>query len=212
MTRSHYPSELPPSAELEIVDQEPSITGEMCARGTILMAFREAAMELWGEAGLRELGQRLPEAARVETLEISTVNLAWVPEAYVLAWYDAVWHGPCEKRRDAFRKFLNCMMDHGFGRVRKAFLSLAQPPTILNRAPGLWRHDHTHGELTVESLESESARVRLSNHPYTATSLACLATAEIYRYCVTLCRAKNVTELHYREAGGSLVVRLRWQS
>ncbi|HKP59193.1 MAG TPA: hypothetical protein VJV78_20865 [Polyangiales bacterium] len=43
-------------------------------------------------------------------------------------------------------------------------------------------------------------------------ALACLANAEIYRYCVTLCRAKNVAELHYREAGGSLVVRLRWQS
>src|SRR5262245_28555750 len=110
MTRSLKPSDLPASAELEIVDREPSLTGEMCARGTILMAFREAAMELWGEAGLRDIGQRLPEAARAETLDISTVNLAWVPEAYVLAWYDAVWRGPCEQQRDAFRQFLNSML------------------------------------------------------------------------------------------------------
>jgi hypothetical protein len=187
------------------------VFGESCARGTILMAFRDAANTLWGDAGVRAIGAALPEDVRRETVDVGVVNLAWVPETYVLAWYEAVWHGPCGGDRDAFVGFLQRMMDRGFGRVRKAFLSLAKPAVILNKAPSLWRHDHTHGELTLDTVGRDSARVKLVDHAYTTTSLACMATAEIYRYCVELCQAKNVTEIHYREAN-ALIVRLRWQA
>jgi hypothetical protein len=183
-----------------------------CARGTIMMAFRDAANRLWGEAGTREIGSRLSPAVRAETLDVAAVNLVWVPETYVLEWYQAVWDGPCEARSEAFRIYLDRMLDSGFGRVRKAFLSLAKPATILARAPSLWRHDHTHGVLTVEGLKSDSVRVRLDNHLYTSTPLGCMAVAEIYRYCIALCRVNDATEIHYREPNGALVVRLRWQA
>lgn len=212
MTRARSPSDLDPDASEDGLIASPSSQREMCARGTILMAFNDAALQLWGAQGGKKIGERLPEAVRAETLDVSTVNLTWVPEDYVLAWYDAVWHGPCDQKRDEFIRFLNRMMDHGFGRVRKAFLGFAKPAMILKRAPTLWRHDHTHGVLTVEALEASSAKVKLVDHPYTTTSLACLATAEIYRYCVTLCQAKNVSVVHYREPGGALVVSLRWQT
>jgi hypothetical protein len=185
--------------------------GESCARGTILMAFHAAAEEIWGDAGVRAIGSLLSEEIRRETVDVSAVNLAWVPETYVLAWYEALWHGPCEQSSEMFVMFLDRMMDRGFGRVRKAFLGLAKPAMILNKAPGLWRHDHTHGVLTLERLEKDSAKVKLADHAYTTTSLACLATAEIYRYCVELCQSKNVTEIHYREPDGGLIVRLKWQ-
>jgi hypothetical protein len=181
-------------------------------RGTVLMAFRDAALALWGEPALEEIGTRLSDAARKETVLVSAVNLGWVPESYVLEWYEALWHGPCAKRRDNFLKFLDRMMDAGFGRVRKTLVGFANPAVILKKAPDLWAHDHSHGKLTLISLESESAKVRLSSHPYTSTSLSRLATAEIYRYCVTLCRARDVTEVHYREPDGSLVVAIRWTS
>jgi hypothetical protein len=182
----------------------------MSARGTILMAFRDAALAMWGEPGLRDIGQRLPDEVRAKTLDVAAGNLDWVPENYVLAWYEAVWHGPCGQQRDAFLKYLDRMLDSGFGRVRKALLAVAKPSMILNRAPSLWQHDHTHGQLTVESLEAHSGKVKLSNHPYTSTSLGCMATAEIYRYCAALCRAREVTAVHYRDPSGALIVSLRW--
>lgn len=211
MSRSRIPSDFAEPIGAESYAPTSSLWPEVRARGTILMAFREAAHDLWGEDGEREIGKRLPDVVRAETLDLAAVNLAWVPEAYVLSWYDALWHGPCDKQREVFARFLCRMMDNGFGRVRKAFLAFAKPAMILSKAPTFWRHDHSHGELTVEALEADSAKVKLSDHPYTRTSLGCLATAEIYRYCVTLCRAKHVTEIHYRDPSGALVVRLRWQ-
>jgi hypothetical protein len=200
------------AAGIENLDLAAAAQTEACARGTILMAFRDAANRLWGETGTREIGSRLSPKVRAETIELAAVNLVWVPEAYVLEWYQAVWDGPCEARSEAFRIFLDRMLDSGFGRVRKAFLGLAKPPMILGRAPSLWRHDHTHGALTVEGLKPGSARVRLADHPYTETPLGCLAIAEIYRYCIALCRVDDATEIHYREPNGALVVRLRWQA
>jgi len=211
MTRSPDSLDIPsmfPSPAAEAVLG--STTDTECARGTILIAFREATNDLWGAEGVRAIGERLPQVVREETLDVSAVIPLWVPESYVLAWYEALWHGPCEARRNSFDTFLGRMLDCGFGRVRKAFLAFAKPATILNKAPALWRHDHTHGTLCLESLEATSARVRLTDHPYASTSLSCIATAEIYRYCASLCRAKNVSELHYRDSAGALIVRLRW--
>ena len=193
------------AAALEI-----AAASDMRVRGTVLMAFRHAAIASWGEDGLRELGALLSEPTRRETVDIAAGNLDWMPETYVFEWYNAVWHGPCRTRRELFLKFLNRMIDAGFGRVRKTMIALASPATVLKKAPALWQHDHSHGTLNLIALEPDSAKVSLTAHPYTETSLARLATAEIYRYCLALCRVRDVVEVHYREPNGTFVVCLRW--
>lgn len=187
-----------------------ALAENMRVRGTVLMACREAALACFGEPGLRQLEPLLSETTRRDTVEISAGSFDWMPESYVLEWYQALWQGPCDKRRDLFLKFLDTMIDAGFGRIRKTLVSLAGPSTLLNKATKLWEHDHSHGVLQLVALEEGSARVSLSEHPYTQTSLARLATAEIYRHCLSLCRVRNVVEVHYREPTGALVVCLRW--
>lgn len=182
---------------------------EMRARGTIFVAFREAVISLWGDRGIASVASGLPAIVRKETLESVVVSTEWVPEAHVLAWYEALWGGPCQRRTDLFCLVLDRMLDLGFGRVRRVFLSMANPATIFSRAPALWRYDHTHGHLTVEASPS-AARLRLVEHPYTESPLSCLAVAEIYRYCTALTRVKSVQGSHFRDPNGGLVVRLRW--
>lgn len=189
----------------------PATQSEMLARGTILVGFREATLHLFGAAGLRSVCALLPEDVRVQTAEESALNVSWYPERFVIAWYEALWNGPAESRRERFTAALNRMMDFGFGRVRKSLLMFASPTAILIKAGSLWRYDHTHGDLTVEAGDG-LARVQLAHHPYTADPLSCLAIAEIYRYCVALCRARGVLETHYREPSGALVVRIRWDA
>jgi hypothetical protein len=187
-----------------------ALSRDMRVRGTVMMAFREAALKCFGEQGLASLGAHLSEAVRRETVDVAASSLNWIPESYVLEWYQALWLGPCNRRRDLFLKFLDRMIEAGFGRIRKTLVALATPAMILNKAPSLWEHDHSHGELRLVALEDGSARVSLTAHPYIETSLSRLATAEIYRYCLSLCRVRDVVEVHYREPSGALVVCLRW--
>lgn len=182
----------------------------MTVRGTVLMGFREAALASWGEAGLQQIGALLSEPARRDTVDVAAVSIVWMPETYVLEWYRALWYGPCGSSRDAFRRFLDRMIDAGFGRVRKMLVALASPETILQKAPNLWQHDHSHGTLSVVAIEADSAKVSLTDHPYTETSIARVAIAEIYRYCLQLCRTGEVVEVHYREPNGTFIVCLRW--
>ncbi len=183
---------------------------EPCARGTILVAFRAAASDLWGKDGVAAIAALLPDYTRDATLERIVVNVEWVPERHVMAWYEAVWNGPAARQQAQFARFLDAMMDRGFGRVRKIFLGLVTPMTMLEKAPELWRHDHTHGVLEIEA-QPGSAKVLLRDHPYTTTPLARVAIAEIYRYALSLGRARDVTESHYTEPDGSLILRLRWR-
>lgn len=180
------------------------------ARGTILASFREAAVELWGAEGLAQIAAALPAEVRADTVDRIVVHLEWLPERYVMSWYEAVWNGPAARAAPSFARFLDRMMDRGFGRVRKLFLSLVTPATMLDKAPDLWRHDHTHGELTIEHSVG-TAKVRLQDHPYTTTPLARIAIAEIYRYCLSLGRARDVTETHYTDDQGALVLTLKWR-
>jgi len=179
------------------------------ARGTIFVGFKQAVEGLWGAAGLRSVAQLLPVDVRYDTVDTVLVNMEWLPETHVLAWYEALWSGPCERKRHHFVTVIDRMMDCGFGRVRKALLHLASPSMIFGKAPGLWRYDHSHGELTID-VDGQTARVRLEDHPYTANPLSCMATAEIYRYCVALSRGRDVTESHYNDPSGALIVRIRW--
>jgi len=184
---------------------------EPCARRTIFAAFRQSAVELWGRDGLRQLGERMPEEARRDTVDTVVVAHEWLPETYVLAWYEAAWEGPAARDNTAYFRFLDRMMDHGFGKVRKFMLSIAGTPHfVASKGSELWRHDHTHGTLTYREDGPHGGLFTLSDHPYIETPLSRASIAEIYRYAAALTRVKEVKENHSLE-GNALTVRITWR-
>src|SRR5690606_6138914 len=106
------------------------MSDEPCARRTIFTAFRRAAVDLWGEAGLQQIGDAMTEEARRRCIDSIVIEEEMLPERFVLEWYEHAWAGPARRDRDAYDRFLDRMMDHGFGRVRKFLLGMATPAII----------------------------------------------------------------------------------
>lgn len=184
--------------------------GESCCRGTQLLAFRAAAVETWGEIGWSEACDLLDPDTRETLLGRPIRPIAWVPESAMITLADAVFVGPAAKSEVAYREFVRNQVNCGFGRVRRFFLHLAPPEVVLDRAPALWRHDHTHGELVVD-VRGRSAQVRLVDHAHATNEVASMTAAEIFRYVLSLTRARDVTSTYERLAERTLAVHLEWR-
>src|SRR5262249_47516648 len=153
-------------------------TDEPRARGLNFIASKRAVLDLWGDTGLADVARRLPADAKRDTLDAVVLTAdQWLPERYGLAWYEAVGNGPALRLIPEFRKFIDKRIDNGFGRVRRFFLSQATPAVLVPRVPGLWRNDHTHGDLSA-FLEENTLIGILRNHPFTTTTTSRLAIAE----------------------------------
>jgi hypothetical protein len=188
----------------------PSRVGEPCARGTILVASRLAALKLWGKAGLDEIGARLSDDVRQATIEEIVVATQWLPERHVLEWTEAVWNGPARRRAPELRRWVDTRIDLGFGRVRVLLLKVITPAGLAERGASLWRHDHSTGIWRGATFEGRGV-ITLSDHPYTTTEVGRLAIAEVFRYLVALVRGpRNVREEHAVDATGVLTVKLAW--
>jgi hypothetical protein len=74
----------------------------------------------------------------------------------------------------------------------------ATPPRLAERAAELWRHEHTHGTLRIESSDAArgDARLALRDHPFVREPLARIAISEGIRTVLSLSRAHNVRERH----------------
>lgn len=180
------------------------------ARRTIFAALRRSANDLWGTDGLLRIGDAMSVEARRRCIDALVIEEEMLPERFVLEWYESVWAGPAERDKATYLGFLDRMMDHGFGRVRKLLLAMATPTVLAQKSSELWRHDHTHGELSWRPLTDRSIELTLTDHPYVETPLGRSSIAEIYRYAVSLTRVKHVTEKHWLGASGTLVVTLHW--
>jgi hypothetical protein len=110
---------------------------------------------------------------------------------------------------DAYRNFVQQVIQQGFGRVRRVLVQFAHPHAVLRRAPELWKHDHTHGELAI-SMEEKSALAILSHEVLTATRLSRATAAEMFRTVLSLTRAGDVKEEHGLDGNGRLRVLLKW--
>jgi hypothetical protein len=110
----------------------------------------------------------------------------------------------------ALHRFLQAMMDRGFGRVQRFMLRLITPATLFARGPSLWRHDHTHGELACVLTGPRSGSLRLRDHPYVGSAFLRRSLTEIYRYAGSLTRCRAVRATHALE-GETLVVRVEWE-
>ncbi|NUP13353.1 MAG: hypothetical protein HOW73_45525 [Polyangiaceae bacterium] len=178
------------------------------ARRTIFAGFRSAALKLWGDAGLAQVSALLTPEARTATIDPVVIAEGFLPERYVLEWYEAVWAGPAKRDRTAYNEFLDRMLDHGFGKVRKVLLGIADAHTLARKAAELWRHDHSHGDLVVLLEQENRIDLGLRDHPYVDTPLARASIAEIIRYVVHLSRAKDVEVQHRLEGTRELVVQV----
>lgn len=180
------------------------------ARRTIFAGFRQAALALWGAEGLQQCAGRMSAEARSACIDPVVIDKEMLPERFVLEWFTAAWEGPSQRDRGAYNAFLDRMMDHGFGLVRKFLLRMAKPELVIQKCGELWRHDHTHGELTYQLTDRCSASVALSDHVYLETALARSSIAEIYRYALSLSAAKDARAQHHLECTRRLIVRLTW--
>lgn len=186
-------------------------SSEPMTRGTILHSMNAAVLSLWGDEGLKDVAERLPDETRVATTGAALSTLRWYPTRYVLDWDVAKMAGPAREDEQAFRRSVCIAMDLGFGRVRRVFLSFATPTLLAERAASLWRHDHSHGVITVDSSARDQgrARVTLGAHPFTTTALSRMAFAEVLRHVLSMSRVRNVRETHAL-SGDALAVALTW--
>lgn len=182
-----------------------------CARGYLLTAFRNAALETFGATGVEELVAALDPATRARTFGASGPPPKWIPEADLIACAYVIWEGPAHRDRNAYNTFLRRQVDLGTGRVQRALLSLASARRVLDRAPSIWSSEHSHGVLEVEHHSDTSASVHLRDHLYVETPQARATIAEVFRYIVGLTRADEVTETHALDGTSAVVVRLSWK-
>jgi hypothetical protein len=179
-------------------------------RGTILHSNAESIREVWGDEGHRDVVSRLSAETREATTGPAFSALSWYPTRYLMEWDVAKMAGPCAGDEEAFRRSIRRATDLGFGRVRRAFLKVATPVLLAQRAAELWSHDHTHGTLSLEPEQVPGRRrVTLEGHPFTTTQLGRVAMAEVLRYILSLSRARNVRETHGMH-GEALVITLSW--
>ena len=183
---------------------------EPLVRRWVMRAYRTAVRALYDDSELADVLARVPDDARVETWEAPVLHSQWVPERYIIAWSFAVWEGPARRTRAKYERFSQRWMDDGFGRLRRAILNLASPRILIERAPVMWREDHTHGSLEYELEGERSVTLRLHDSPYCEVPQSRAAMAECFRYSISLARASDVTETHALEAPGVLRVRLSW--
>jgi hypothetical protein len=166
-------------------------------------------IELWGEFGWREVCSALAPDARATLLDVPVSPVGWVPERHMIALSEAVFRGPAGGNEEVYRTLVAKMIDHGFGRIRRFVLQLAPPEALLSRAPDLWRHDHTHGELTV-AVRAGEATAKLRDHVHIETPLSRLTAAEAFRCALARTRAQKVTARHGLDDSGALEVVLGW--
>ena len=134
----------------------------------------------------------------------------WIPVDLVVSLCERLWDGPMAHNHATLRAWTDRMLDHGFGRVRRVFLSIATPASVVRRAGELWRGEFSDGRLVAYSTSETSARVSLHEHVFLETELMRDVVAESYRYALELAGGKGARETHAVRDNGVLVVELNW--
>ncbi|HEY8041483.1 MAG TPA: hypothetical protein VIF15_16870 [Polyangiaceae bacterium] len=187
----------------------PSPSAIPSVRGTLVAGVVGAVGELWGDAGLRQVSDQLGPEARHALCEQIVVPVAWYPEEIMASWCHAVWLGLAREDEKRFDTFVRAGVEHGWSWVHRALLRLATPRLLARRAPAIWRHDHTHGELGVE-LGDRRAILRVTDYPHARSAVMRRGQTESLRHILTLARFRDVRASHVVDAAGSFVATLHW--
>ena len=179
------------------------------ARGTLVAGALSSVRDLWGDTGLATLRDRLPPDARHALFGDIVLSMAWYPETYFEACCDIVWRDLSQERDAKFFAFVHRSIDSGWSFVHRAILRLATPQRLARRAPDLWRHDHTHGELSVDFRET-SGTVRITGYPYPRDSIMHHGQTEALRHILSHARVRAVRATRHDEPGTDFVATFAW--
>jgi hypothetical protein len=190
-----------------------SPAAESLSKGTIIRSLAAAVRDLWGEEALRTVVDRLPAETRAATSGVGFIPIDWYPTRHIMKWGAAILDGPAFGDEIAFTQCVSRSVELGFGLVQRAFLVIATPTRLAARAADLWRHEHTHGTLTIETSDAAGghARLALREHPFVGEPLARIAISEGIRTVLSLSRARNVRESH-AVLGDALFITLHWDA
>jgi len=175
------------------------------ARARTLQGFIAASREVFGE----ETHRRMCERVASHVLDALTLDgEAWVPVDDVIEWCEA---SLCDEDEGRIRAFVDVMMNHGFGKVRRVLLQIATPHGVLRRAGELWREEFTDGRLVAYATSPNTAIATLYEHRFLESPLLRAVVAESFRYTLQLSGAADVNERHGSDGDGPLIVRLSWR-
>ncbi len=189
-----------------------TIPAEPCVKRIVVPAFRQAVVDLWGDAGREQMISNLSGDSRDEFVQdVVGANRVWIPTRHVIAWAFAIWEGPANRTRDEMARFIRRQWDLSMGVVRRVILHLAPPGPIVARLGAMWKQDNTAGEMEATLDEGgNGATLHLSNSPFVETPHGRASIAEIYRHAFAQTRAKNVTEMHALDGPKRMVIRVKW--
>lgn len=179
------------------------------ARGTLVAGALAAVRAMWEEEGIARLGGLLEPEVRHALLDAIVLPVGWYPEPYFESLCHAVWNGLAARDDALFQSFIHGSIDSVWGRVHRVLMGLATPGLLARRAPELWRHDHSHGELSVE-LRDRSGTIRIARYPYIRADLMAHAQAESLRYILSHARVREVRVSHVLQ-DDVLSVKLDWE-
>jgi hypothetical protein len=169
----------------------------------------DAVKEVWGDPGWAELREHLPPSARRALCDGIVLPMGWYPETYFESCCEIVWQRLARKDDVAFFRFVHRSVDTGWTIFHRALMRLATPQRLARRAPDLWRHDHTHGELLVD-LRENSGTVRIRGCPYPRESIVRHGQAEALRYILSHARVRAVRATRHADTADEFAVTLDW--
>lgn len=169
-------------------------------RALTLHACASATRDMFGESVLREV---MGSTRTVEERE-------WVPVEQIMSICECLWDGVMARDGAVLRRWTDGVLDHGFGRVSRLFLSIATPAVLVRRAADLWRGEFSDGRLVAYTTSETSARLSLHEHRFLETALMRDVVSESYRYAVCLTGATGARETHIMRDTGALTVDLTW--
>lgn len=182
--------------------------GELVRRKS-LIGFRSACESMWGTAGLQAIRDALPDDVRERTAGLLPLP-EWLQLGDLIAWHMTVWGGLAERNNLVMARHARLTVDQGFGRVKRFVVSALTPQGLANRVAALWRDEYSSGRLSVQSIDAHCVVLELANHGYVQNPLMRFIIAEVYRYVLSMTRARNIAESH-RVEGAALVVKLTWE-
>jgi hypothetical protein len=187
-----------------------SSKAEHLAHRRTVVGLRPAVEEVWGKPGVDAVRAALPPEYLASTGGLVPAD-EWVPVPFVVAWNDAVWEGPAARDRRVFREYVKATVHHGFGRVRKFFLTLATPELLVEKATEMWRAEYTTGELTSRLDAPGRASFVLKQHPFVLNATSSEVLAEAFR-CVGMYTTRAPIRQQMTRDGTVLRITLNWSS
>lgn len=178
-------------------------------RGTLVLGALAAARSLWGDGASAVWREHLSSDARRAFCDDIVLPVAWYPEAHFEELCDVAWRKLAQEHDDVFDAFIRRSVDSGWGVMHRALLRLATPQRLARRAPDVWRHDHTHGEMHTDLRES-SGVVRVAGYPYARGGIMRRGQAEALRHILSHARVRDVRAALQEEDGDDFVVRFEW--